>query len=77
MRQEIHRESVHAIAQTRRSRSVVEHMAEVAAAPAAVNLRACHVKRTVGVRGDGVIERRVKARPAGVAVEFRARRKEL
>ena len=51
------REAVHAVAQAGRLRAVVEHVAEMAAAAAAVHFGADHPERCVGVRGDRVVER--------------------
>src|SRR5215471_19288734 len=76
-RRESHRESVHAVAQSRRFRAVVEYVTQMAAAAPAMHFRAHHAPRTVLARCDGVIERRPEARPARVAVELRARRKEV
>ena len=66
----IERDAVHAIAQPGRLRSVVEDMAEMAAAALAMHLGASHEKAAVALGFDRVFKRLVKARPAGAAVEF-------
>src|SRR6478609_1078355 len=74
---EIHRDAVHAVAQAGRLRAVVEDVAEMAAATAAMHFGAHGAEREVRARRDGLVERRPEARPAGMAVEFRARRKQV
>src|SRR3954454_20479493 len=64
------REPVDAVAQTRRLRAVVEEVAEMAAATAAMHLGAQHAEGAVLGLADGVVERLVKTRPAGAALEF-------
>src|SRR5258706_2118829 len=76
-RREGHRDAVHAVAQAGGTGTVVEDVSEVAAAAPAVHFRARFAERAVFARGDRVIERRPEARPAGMAVEFRARREEV
>src|SRR5262249_38602504 len=51
-------------------RSVVEHVAEVAAAAAAMHLGAQHQQRAIVRGADGILQRLVEARPAGAAVEL-------
>src|SRR5689334_19187834 len=67
---EIERDAVHAIAQSGRRRPVLEDVAEMAAAVAAMHLGAHHEKAAVALGFHRAIERRGKARPAGAAVEF-------
>ena len=63
--------TVDAVTQAGRFRPVVEDMAEMAAATAAVDFGAQHAVGAVVGLADGVIERLVKTRPAGAALEFR------
>lgn len=70
------RDAVHAVAQAGRRRAVVEHMAEMAAAAAAVHFGADHPERRVGVGADRVVERFPEARPARMAVELGGRREQ-
>src|SRR5216683_931556 len=67
---EVERYAVHAIAQPGRLRPVLEDMAEMPAAPAAMHLGAGHEEAAVGVGLDHILERRREARPAGAAVEL-------
>src|SRR6185295_1491779 len=73
---EAERDAVHAVAKPGRLRPVVEDVAEVSAAAAAVHLGADHHEGAVlgGLHRAG--ERGVEARPAGVALELRLRREE-
>src|ERR1700731_392665 len=71
----IERHAVHAVALSSRLRTVVEHVAEVAAAAAAMNFGSRHEEAAVGLGFDRPVERRRKARPAGAAVELGVRRK--
>src|SRR5689334_14146052 len=68
--------AVHAVAQARRLRSVVEDVTEMAAAAAAVNLRARHAEGAILGLAHGIVERLVEAWPAGAALEFRLRGKQ-
>src|SRR5579859_7727791 len=70
LRLEIHRDAVDAVAQVGRRRAVVEDVAEVAAAAAAMHLGADHAVAAVGRRFHGAFDGVVEARPAGAAVEF-------
>src|ERR1700704_5467746 len=70
---EFQRKAVHAVAQPGRLRPIVEDVTEMAAAAAAVNFGPQHPEGPVFGLADGVIERLVKARPAGAALEFRLR----
>ena len=64
------RKTVDAVAQAGRLRPVVEDVAEMAAAAAAMNFGAQHAEGAVLGLADGVFERLVEARPAGAALEF-------
>src|SRR4051794_40620567 len=70
----IERHAVHAVALAGRLRTVVENVAEMAAAAAAMNFGARHEKTAVGVGFDRLVERRRKARPSGATVELGVRR---
>src|SRR5262245_21366333 len=67
---EFQRDAVHAVAQASGRRAVVEHVAEVTTAAAAVHFRARDQQRAVDRCADGTLERRVEARPAGAAFEL-------
>src|SRR3981081_4055455 len=67
------RKAVHAVAQPGRLRPIVEDVTEMAAAGAEVNFGPQHPEGPVFGLADGVLERLVKARPAGAALEFRLR----
>src|SRR5258706_11031372 len=67
------RKAVHAVAQAGRLRPVIKDMTEMAAAAAAVNFGPQHPKGAVFGLADGVVERLIKTRPAGAALEFRVR----
>src|SRR4030081_1156096 len=69
-RMEHQREAVHAVAQAGRLRPIVEHVTEMAAAAAAVNFGPQHPEGAVFGLADCVLERLIKARPAGTAFEF-------
>ena len=64
------RKAVHAVAQAGRLRPIVEDVAEMAAAAAAMNFGAQHPEGAVFGLADGVLERLVEARPAGAALKF-------
>src|ERR1700730_5197064 len=70
------RKAVHAIAQAGRLRPVVENVAEMAAAAAAVNFGPQHPKGAVFGLADGVLERLIETRTAGAAFEFGLRREQ-
>src|SRR6266436_5781145 len=70
---EIHGDAVDAIAQMRRRRPILEHVAEMASAAAAVNLRARHAVAAIGRGFDRARHRIVETRPAGAALELRLR----
>src|SRR5712671_4128121 len=72
-RMEDQRKAVHAVAQAGRLRPIVEDVTEMAAAAAAVNFSPRHPKGAVFRLADGVVERLIKTRPAGAALEFRLR----
>ena len=63
--------TVDAVAQAGRLRPVVEDVAEMAAAAAAMHFGAQHAEGAVLGLADRVFERLVEARPAGAALEFR------
>src|SRR5215471_7879870 len=73
---EVERDAVHAVALAGRLRSVVENMAKMPAAAAAVDFGSCHEEAAVGFGSDCFIERRPEAGPAGAAVEFGVGRKQ-
>src|ERR1700722_13936522 len=70
LRLEIHRHAVDAIAQVRGRRAVVEDVAEMAAAAAAVHLGAHHAPAAIGYGLDRAGLRIVEAWPAGAALEL-------
>src|ERR1019366_2336695 len=72
-RMKYQRKAVHAVAQAGRLRPIVEHVTEMAAATAAVNFAPQHPQGAVFGLADGVLERLIKTRPAGAALEFRLR----
>src|SRR5262249_11566339 len=61
----------------RRRRTVLENMAEMAAAAAAVHLGAHHAVAAVGRGLDRSANRIVEARPSGAALEFLLRGEQL
>src|ERR1700733_11119954 len=65
-----HSKAIHAVTKTGRLRSVIEDVAEMTAATAAVNFGAQHAEGTVFVLADRVLQRLIEARPAGAAFEF-------
>src|SRR5579871_5987716 len=69
-RVEHQREAVHAVAQAGRLGAVIEDVAEMAAATAAVHLGTDHAEGTVLRFANRVLERLIEARPAGAAFEF-------
>ena len=72
LRLELQRQSVHAVAATRSAgRAVVEQVAEMSAAAAAMDFVAIHAERRVVVHGDGGVGQWLpETRPAGAAVEL-------
>src|SRR6202035_3939444 len=72
-RMEHQRETIHAIAQARRLRAVVEDVAEMAAAAAAMYFGAQHAEGAVLGLADRVLQRLIEARPAGAAFELGVR----
>src|SRR5712671_4484505 len=68
--------AVDAIAKASRLRSVVEDVAEMAAAAAAMHLGAQDAVGAVLGLADGVSQRLIKTRPASAAFEFGLRRKQ-
>src|SRR5262245_15612497 len=69
-RDEFQRSAIDAVAQAGRRRTVIEHMAEMTAAAAAMNLVAHHTEGVVGVGLNRPFNGLVEARPAGAAVEL-------
>src|ERR1017187_2429707 len=72
-RMKYQRKAVHAVAQAGWLWPIVEDVTEMAAASAAMNFGPQHPKGAVFGLADGVLERLIKARPAGAALEFRLR----
>src|ERR1700712_1173509 len=68
--------TVHAVAQAGRLWPVIEQMADMAATAAAVDFGPQHPEGAVFGLADRVVERLVKARPAGAALEFGVRGKQ-
>src|SRR5260221_12842376 len=66
----VHGHAVDAIAQIRRRGPVVEHAAEVAAATAAMLLRAHHSIASIGRAFARALDPVLETRPAGAALEF-------
>src|SRR5271165_3898131 len=64
------REAVHAVTQAGGLRSVVEDVAEMAAAATAMHFVPHHAKGAVLGGADGIVERFVEARPTGAALEL-------
>ncbi len=62
------RKTVHAVAKSGRFRAVVEDVAEMAAAAAAMHLGAHHAEGAVRGRADRIVQRLPEARPAGAAL---------
>src|SRR5262249_18774757 len=67
---EVERDAVDAIAHVGRRRAVVEHVPEMTAATAAMNLGAHHAVGTVLRGPNRTRDRIVEARPTGSALEF-------
>src|SRR5271165_4879659 len=67
LRREIHGDAIDAIAQMGGRRPILEHMAEMTAAAAAMHLGADHSVASVARSLDRAGERIVEARPAGAA----------
>src|ERR1700733_3903857 len=73
---ELKRKTIHAVAPAGRLRTVVEHVAEMTAATAAMNFGTQHAEGAVFVLAHGVLQRLIEARPARAALEFRRRREQ-
>src|SRR5262249_57903684 len=73
LRLEVQCHAVDAITQMCGWRPVLEHMAEMAAAAAAVHFRAHHPEAAIGCGLDRARNRVIEARPAGAALELRLR----
>src|SRR6185437_15825359 len=69
-RLERHRRDIHAIPQSRRLRPVGEHMPEMPAAFRAMHLGPRHEQGAILRGADTTLDRRVKTRPAGAALEL-------
>src|SRR6185312_2819753 len=70
------RQTVHAVTQAGRLRTVVKDVAEMAAAAAAMHFGAQHAKGAVRGGADRVLERLIETRPAGAALELGLRREQ-
>src|SRR5215475_5604758 len=70
LRDEPHRDAVHAIAQSRRRRAVVENVTEMTEATCAMHLGARHEKRAVSLGLHGIRQWPIEARPACAALEL-------
>ena len=73
---ELHRDAVHAVAQSSWLWTVVEDVAEMPPTACAVHLGAANAERPVDALTDRVGQVIVEARPTGAAVELRSRREE-
>src|SRR5262245_55949457 len=72
------RRGVHAVAQAGRPRSVLEHVAKVAATGRAHGLGPGHEERSIRLGGDGaLVDRGEEARPAGPGLVLRLGAEEL
>src|SRR5271169_6355397 len=71
---ELQRHAIHAVAQAGRLGSIIEDVAEMAAAAVARNSRSRRAEGVVLRFIDGVLERGPEARPSGAAFEFGLRR---
>jgi hypothetical protein len=60
--------AIDAIAQACRLGTVIEHMTEMAATPAAVNCGSNHAEARIVGRSNSALKRRPEARPAGTAI---------
>src|SRR5262249_2601411 len=70
LRLEVHRHAVNAVARVGRGGAVLQNVAEMAAAAAAMHLGADHAPTAIGGALDRARLRIVKTRPAGAAVEL-------
>src|SRR5262249_35731397 len=70
---EAERQAIDAVAEAGRRRPVVEQVAEMPAAAAAVHLRAVHPERVSVIGADGVRQHIPKRRPAFTGIVFRSR----
>src|SRR6185437_3352161 len=70
---EFKRNTVNAVAQMRRWRPIIEYVAEMASATAAMDLVANHAVTVIGIAFDRSGQRIVEAWPAGPALEFHFR----
>src|SRR5262245_41992317 len=74
--QEFQGHAVDAVAQSRGRRAVLEDMAQMSAAAPAMHLGAWQQQQVVGGGANGVPQRPIEARPAGLAVVFGFRREQ-
>src|SRR5262249_26567628 len=74
--QEFQGHAVDAVAQSRGRRAVLEDMAQMSAAAPAMHLGAWQQQQVVGGGANGVRQRPIEARPAGLAVVFGFRREQ-
>src|SRR5271167_1084628 len=65
-----HGDAVHAVSQAGGRRAVIEHVTEVAAAPAAQNFGASHAQAGVRSFYDAVVQRFPETWPTGATVEL-------
>src|SRR5271155_5314270 len=72
-RVELKRKTVHAVAQAGRLRTVVENVAEMTAATAAMNFGAQHTEGAILMLPHGILQRLPEARPSSAAFVFRLR----
>src|SRR6476659_7113342 len=69
-RDEFQRDAVHAVAEPGGWRAVVEHVAEMAAAAAAMDLITHHAESVLGVGQHRALDGLVEAWPTGAAIEL-------
>src|ERR1700760_3278286 len=72
----LQRHAIHAIAKASGLGTIVEDMAEMAAAASAMHLGAHHAEGPVLGFADGVVQRLVETRPAGATLELGLGRKQ-
>jgi hypothetical protein len=70
VRREIHRDSVDAVAEMGRCRAVVKDVPKMASTIGAMNLGSDHAEGSINGGLNGILNRIVKAGPAGSAFEF-------
>src|ERR1700733_15671347 len=72
----LQRKTVHAVAQAGRLWTVIEDVAEMAAAATAMNFAAQHAEGAIFPFAHGIIQRLIEARPAGAAFVLRLGREQ-